>query len=256
MTRPHSREGNASPQKTQVSLDESLEKRLLAYAVGAGAVATGLLSLSQPAAAEIIFVPTNVTLQSGSSFAIDIQGMTEFTLTDKHYIITGSFSTALLSVTPAVSASVVGRNQRAGALKLGGVVGPSKPFQGGKALLAGAFRETQISQSSVFGQFANTSQRYLGLKFVIFGQVHYGWARFSMVKATANSPMVRALMTGYAFETRPNEPIAAGQTADPSAELLLPDVPAAASLQPANLGLLALGSTGLDAWRRGGNGAQ
>jgi hypothetical protein len=89
------------------------------------------------------------------------------------------------------------------------------------------------------------------LKFVLHGEVHYGWARFNTVKATANPPTVRAFMTGYAFETRPNEPIQAGQTADvPSASLILPEGRTATYRQPAGLGVLALGSTGLDAWRR------
>ncbi len=212
------------------------------------------MSFSQPAEGEIVFVPTHVSLHSGQSFAIDIKGTTEFTLTDKNYIITGSFSTALLSVTAAAGAAVVGNNQMAGALKMGALVGPAKPFQAGKALLAGAFRETQISQSSVFGQFANTCHRYLGLKFVMHGHTHYGWARFRTVKATANSPTVSALMTGYAFETAPDEPIPAGETSDePSASLLWPEPRTAASLQPASLGLLALGFPGLDAWRREGD---
>jgi hypothetical protein len=249
MTRPESPDGKAPLHKTRIKVNEALEKRLLAYAAGAGAVAAGLLSSAQPAEAEIIFTPTHVTLQPGQSFAIDIQGTTEFTLTDRLYVITGSFSTALFSVTAAPSAAVVGRAQMAAAMKLGAVVGPARPFQPGKALLAGAFRETQISQSSVFGQFANTSQRYLGLKFVIYGQVHYGWARFKTVKATDNPPGVIAQMTGYAFETRPNEPIAAGQTTDVSASLVLPEGATRTSLQPA-LGLLALGSAGLDVWRR------
>jgi len=251
MTRPKTQEGKASQRKAKGNVSETLERRLLAYTVGAGAAATGLLALSQPAAAEIIFTPTNVILQSGRSFTIDIAGTTEFTLTDKLYVITGSFSTALLSVAAAASASVAGREQRAAAMKPGAVIGPANPFQAGKALMAGAFRETQISQSTVFGQFANTSQRYLALKFVLHGRVHYGWARFNRVKATANPPTVKAFMTGYAIETTPDKPIVAGQTAlEPSATLPLPEGRNPDSMQPASLGLLALGSSGVVAWRR------
>jgi hypothetical protein len=233
-------------------LNDTLERRLFAYAVGAGAVAAGILPLSQPAAAEIVVVPTKVTLGSGSSYVIDIGGAAQFTLLDRLYVITGSFSTALFSVTCAASASVVGRVKKASALQPGTPIGPAKPFQNGKALLAGAFRETQISQSSVFGQFANTFQRYLGLKFVVKGQTHYGWARFSAVKATANSPMVKALLTGYAYETTANKPIMAGQTAD-AASLLRPESGATIAPQPASLGMLAVGYSGLNAWRKEAN---
>lgn len=225
---------------------------MLAYAVGAGAAATGLLTSSLPAHAEIIFKPTNISLHAGNSFPITIEGATQFTLTDKFYIITGSFSTALLSATAGVSAAVVGHNEQASALKAGAAIGPPNQFQAGKALLAGAFRETQISQSVVFGQFANTTNRYLGLKFSLHGQTHYGWARFSKVNATANSPSVIAILTGYAFETVPNTPIRAGETSSAQLHLTEPQLRpgTATSLQLPALGLLALGSPALDMWRR------
>lgn len=49
-------------------------------------------------------------------------------------------------------------------------------------------------------------------------------------------------LSGYAYNTQPNEPILAGQT---SAGNLIGELPP----QPATLGLLALGAPGLDIWR-------
>ena len=255
MTDRPSLDRHTPPQNTRTNLNDNLEKKLFAYAIGAGAVATGLIPLAEPAQAEVVFVPTHVHLNSNQSFAIDIQGTTEFTLTDKLYVLTGSFSTALLSVTAAASAAVVGRNQKAAAMKPGNVVGPAKPFQPNKALLAGAFKDSQGSQASVFGPFAQTTQRYLGLKFVLNGDVHYGWVRFAAVLADDNRPpSVRALMTGYAYETTPNKPIQVGQTSDdPFASQLFPKGDNATQLQPATLGVLALGSTGIETWRREGS---
>jgi hypothetical protein len=54
-----------------------------------------------------------------------------------------------------------------------------------------------------------TKQAYLGLKFTIKGQVHYGWARLGYI--SANHP-AKAKLTGYAYETIPNKPIVAGKT--------------------------------------------
>ena len=106
----------------------------------------------------------------------------------------------------------------------------------GKKQMAGAFCETQVSQSTVFGPFANTNHRFLGLRFTLQGKVHYGWARFTKVTASAcnGGPAISATLTGYAYETIPNKPIIAGKTKGP-------DV---LTVQPASLGRLAQGSVG------------
>ena len=82
--------------------------------------------------------------------------------------------------------------------------------------------------------------RYLGLQFVIKGQVHYGWARltvtFSPQKPAAG---VLPILTGYAYETEPNKPILTGKTKGP-------DV---ITLDPATLGYLAGGASQIPAWR-------
>src|SRR5258708_23160695 len=87
MTRPYFR---ASRRKTKVNLSEALERRFLGYAAGAGAVAAGLVSFSQPAEAEIVFVPTHVSLHNGQNFPIHNKSTTQITFTDNKYIITRS----------------------------------------------------------------------------------------------------------------------------------------------------------------------
>jgi hypothetical protein len=81
-----------------------------------------------------------------------------------------------------------------------------------------------------------TQNRYLGMKFMINGEAHYGWARFSV---TVNV-FLEATLTGYAYETIPNKPIITGKTNGP-------DVVAA---EPASLGRLAQGASGISAWRQ------
>jgi hypothetical protein len=62
-------------------------------------------------------------------------------------------------------------------------------------------------------------------------------------------PFVTAVVYGYAYETVANKPIAAGQTQDAAennpGSALSPPVP-----QATTLGLLAIGSPALPAWRR------
>src|SRR6202044_3187819 len=94
-----------------------------------------------------------------------------------------------------------------------------------------------FSGSSNYGQWSYTRHRYLGLKFIVSGQVHYGWARVA-VTLDQNKEIV-ATLTGYAYETIPNKPIIAGKTKGP-------DV---ITWEPATLGRLAQGASGISAWR-------
>jgi hypothetical protein len=241
-------------EKTPASLSGSVHQRLSAYALAVSAAGVGLASI-QPAQAKIIYKPTHHTLTNGT-LPIPIDGTHDFTLSDKFYIITGSWSTQILDINVTGKASVVGSKGSAAALKRGAVIGPADKFQTGKVLMAAGFCEIQISSSRVFGPFANTTQRYLGLKFKLNGKLHYGWARFASVEASAckGGPAVSATLTGYAYETIPDKPIIAGKTKGPD-ELssVVPADPAALSAptpDPASLGLLALGSSGLSIWRR------
>jgi hypothetical protein len=89
--------------------------------------------------------------------------------------------------------------------------------------------------------------------FTLNGKTHYGWARLS-VQASKDRFTLTATLTGYAYETIPGKSIVAGKTGPvndgdendfgPDASLTNP-----LTSQPASLGMLALGSTGLSIWR-------
>lgn len=230
-----------------------IHRRLNFYALAASAAGVGVLALVQPSEAKIVYTPTHHTLTNGT-LPIPVDGTHDFTLSDKFYIITGSWSTQLLNINLSGNASVVGSKGSATALRKGAVIGPTDKFQAGKGLMAGGFCETQISSSRVFGPFANTTQRYLGLKFKVNGKVHYGWARFSSITAAAcnGGPAVSATLTGYAFETIAGKSVIAGQTKGPDDtniegpnSFLTPP-----TSKSATLGMLALGTPALSIWRR------
>jgi hypothetical protein len=223
---------NAQAHSTET---ETFEKRWRAYAAGAGAAAAGLLAFAPPAAGRIVVVPAHVSLGS-TPFPIDIEGTTVFTFTRllTHYAC--CTYGARLYVSAASGAGVVahGRNQAA-ALKFGAAIRTADQFEGGRPALA-TF-EAHDSRYYSYGPFANTTKRFLGLKFELHGQVYYGWAGFGTVHA--QEPTV---LTAYAYETEPNTPIYAGQSSDDDSVGEIPP-------QPATLGLLALGAPGLDIWR-------
>jgi hypothetical protein len=87
-----------------------------------------------------------------------------------------------------------------------------------------------------WGQWWSVQNRYLGLKFYIKGNVHYGWARLT------TEPFEDIRLTGYAYETIPNKPIITGKTKGP-------DV---ITFQPPTLGHLAAGASAIPAWRNSG----
>jgi len=76
-------------------------------------------------------------------------------------------------------------------------------------------RDHSTGKTSRFyhGPWANNGKgvkkRYLGLKFMIHGQVHFGWARLNVAMKRSK---IRGTLTGYAYETIPNKPIIAGKT--------------------------------------------
>jgi hypothetical protein len=240
---------NAQVRRTE---SESLETRLRAYAVGAGAVATGLAAFSLPAAAEVVVTPAHVTLASGSaSFPISFEGTAEFTLANSG----GGFYKSwwdLVNVTPGSQAEMVIENHQLAALEAGAEIGSTQRFGARQGVLAFAWVFNEDSSGhTTSGPFANTTSRFLGLRFRLNGEVHYGWVALS--KVTANWGEVVATITAYAYETEPNTPIYAGRKTEPPESLQLREggmAPDTTELQPATLGVLALGSLGLDAWRK------
>src|SRR5262249_6323965 len=103
------------------------------------------------------------------------------------------------------------------------------------------FNGDRTSQYSVVGPWAGkgngVKNRYLGLKFVIHGKVHYGWARLSVALGHHRQYNdVSGTLTRYAYETIPNKPIIMGKTKGSGA---IGVSPGASSV---TLGKLALGS--------------
>ena len=89
-------------------------------------------------------------------------------------------------------------------------------------------RATEIFFGSWGG---NPKNRYLGVRFPINGQTHYGWIRLTVTtNPDPHTPVMSATITGWAYETVPSKAIAAGTAAiaasaaeKPSAELCAPN---------------------------------
>jgi hypothetical protein len=242
-----------------------------AIARAAGAVGAGLLLSAGPASARIVYTPAYVALsffEPRNPFPLDLNhdGITDF----KIYRAYCDFSSCRrLLVSPAEAGNgVLGRIQgvltewgdpftcrAASALPAGHRIGPGSKFGMYQTMAYGGFslpsRGPNFSLTcGYWGGLGGVKVqgRFLGLEFTAQGQKHFGWAR---LEPNANSTL--GALTGYAYETDPDTPIRAGDTG-PVADARVPEMhnapPAVATLRPATLGLLALGSTGLDIWRK------
>ena len=240
------------PRKT-VTLSQSVHHQVTMYALAASAAGVGVLALSQSADAKIVYTKTHVVIGTNHIYDLDLNhdGIADFKI-DNHSFFTDTTVASLSAVPAQPKNAVVGKQQGVGspysayALLPGARVGPKQPFSGGwMAWSDGANRS---------GQWANERGRYLGLKFLIKGKIHYGWARLNV---TVGHSKITATLTGYAYETIPGKPIIAGRTKGPEqgdAEGFGPDAsltsPIRATPQPPWLGTLALGAQGVPLWRR------
>jgi hypothetical protein len=237
----------APPALKPFQFSPAINKSLNAYALSATAAGVAMLALNPSATAEVVYTPISQKIASNTTFALDLNhdGVVDFRL------INSDASVHYLSVAPGIAGNGVwqGHNGRfselrAAALPLGRTVHSRAPFVDKKITMAYA-TGTAFTSQSTGGPWKDARNRFLGLKFLINDEVHYGWARFNVVEDRHNET-VYAEITGYAYETVANQPIKTGQTRGTveDASNAVPQSP-----QP-QLGMLALGSPGLSAWRR------
>jgi hypothetical protein len=234
-----------SREKIPSLLNLGLDHKLLGYAAAAGAAGVSLLALAQPSEAEIVYTATNVMVHGSLALDLNNDGITDFTIVNSD----GSCSIGPeclledLTVSPNPPNRVVttyGGRSFAQALSLGRKVGAGDNF-GSQFIQMERCKSTRTSYYAS-GSWFNVKNRYLGLSFSIDGQTHYGWARLS-VKNGKRDCTDSVILTGYAYETEPGKPIAAGKRSGP-------DKVSAAAPRGVTLGALALGNMAFAPWRR------
>ena len=236
---------SASQQPKTQRPGRDLENRLCAYALTAGAAGVSLL-VAQPAQGQVAYTPTNITISNGNLFLdLNCGPRINFWLADQleESVDGGLFRE--FAANGSAYASVIVDNKSAAQLARGDVIGSSRSFQNvhhGELTLASAyyFIYSGYLNSGVRGNWANGKPGYLGLRFKLNGNAHYGWAEFE-VQGTVNQqhePLVTATLSGYAFELTPNQSIEAGQTKDADSAA---KVPGAAAPPAGTLAALARG---------------
>jgi hypothetical protein len=244
---PQHRAQGKRPCELRVSepISRKLDKNLLAYVATAGATGVGLLASPPAAEAKIVYTPANTRLYE-NSFPVDLNndGVADITLSAHFQVY--SFYRTILSVIPGAGNAVVSVATGAADLPWGARIGPKENFNPARQLMASAARcGSSYCDAGPWGGPGNPTG-YLGIRFLIHGETHYGWARLTAHRLPAT-------LTGYAYETIPNKPIIAGKVSGPvsvravnPSELLTPSPFTA----PSTLDLLARGADGIAIWRR------
>jgi hypothetical protein len=243
------------PRKS-TNLSQSVHQQLNMYALAASAAGVGILALAHPSEAKIVYTPAHVRISANQTIPLDLNhdGIADFSFKDMYSTTASNRSFAWLSVVPLKQRNEFWGHQGtrfrqyASALLAGVRLGPKGQFKSGAGVMA-----TEGSSYYCGLGWADVTNRYLGLKFIIQGKVHYGWARMNVHCSTIGPLRITALLTGYAYETVPNRPIVTGQRKGTdetgigqSDHLVRASKPGAA----ATLGRLAQGANGLVVWRR------
>ena len=243
---------SSRPRKV-TKLSDSITRQLNPYALAATAAGVGVLALTQPAEAKIVYTPAHHVINANQTYRLDLNhdGIADFVLKDFFATNSGD-SGGSLNVLPKRSANEVWAAQHctSGTVRLCAAALPKGTKIGSKGSFRLDYPTGEVMAASDIhgyrtGSWLNVT-RYLGLKFVIKGKIHFGWARLAV---SVQHFTFTATLTGYAYETIPGKAIIAGATkgpddAEPTATF------SSHTPEPATLGALALGAPGLSIWRR------
>jgi len=225
-----------------INLPTSLHRDVTAYALAAGAAGVSALALGQPAGAQIVYTPTHEILNRDGRMLIDFNhdGVPDVALREVACTQgTGIFAQSLQAVPEPGGGIILGGYKGwAKAMSRGSIIGGRTSFYPGRVMMY----LIDTFSGYYYGSWA-FGGKYLGVRFLIGSETHYGWAR---VNATYdfNHKDIAALLTGYAYETRANRPIRAGATGHGNADASAESLPARSDARKKlTLGALARGAS-------------
>jgi len=179
-------------------LNNQLNKRLLSYVTAAGAAGVGVLAMTQPANAKVVYTPTNRSIVEDSRLDLNNDNIPDFAF---HGPFAFCGTCTYLDVIALKFNKMMSNAQP---LASGISVGPDGKFRGIKEEMTDFC--TCSGHSAFGGPWLGIQNEYMGFEFNIKGAAHFGWARFSVTDEGAIT------LTGYAYETVSLKPIVTGDT--------------------------------------------
>ena len=183
--------------------------RRVTLASGIGPLLISLVAFASTAVADVVYTPANVTLSGNGSIKIDLNhdAITDFVLrsalTAAYCGTVGGGYTGTTKIVPAMGDGVVVSHLNFAALLASGIsVDASSTFYNAGTIVA---RLTACNSSS------KSASGYLGLEFLISGQIHYGWAQVAISVHSGFRPGMRTTLIDFAYETVPGRAITTGQ---------------------------------------------
>ncbi len=252
-----SRDHHVKPANKPPSI--SVNCQISLYSLAASAAGVSVLALAYPAEGSVVVTQANATVAYGSPVFIDMNGdgKNDFEFSVARGGYDHSFYKTLNVIPLGGGRPVGGARGSIGpygsALASGAKIGPSAHFSSsiarGQVMLertngfvSGSSRYTAYGPWGVQGTYGH--YRYLGVKFLISGQTHYGWIKILVSRSNGFQGFIQE----YAYETVANKSLTAGQTQASS-----PDSSANMNKleqRGPSLGMLAAGADGLSLWRR------
>jgi len=229
---------SSAPQSRKTfTISDSLNRQLNTYALVASAAGVSVLALAGASEAKVVYTETHQVTRAGVPLYIDLNhdGINDFVLRTTIYVGSSGFEVGL-DPSGYRKNAVAGRRfshsgyffSAASALPAGARIGPESKFPVRHPFMAVELFNGRSSQYSDLGPWAGKGKgvrdKYLGLKFLIHGKVHYGWARLSVTLGHHRQyDDVSGTLTGYAYETIPNKAIITGKTKGRDVIMFQPD---------------------------------
>ncbi|SRR5579871_6273538 len=255
-----------SPESVSEVMPSVFNRHIAQYSLAAAAAGVSVLALLAPAAGEVVVTKKTIHIPLGTDGTPDYvrismanNGVDNVTFS---FYQSGTYRHLNARVANSGSAIRVGTGPAFdvyfGALRRGAIIGPSNaPSSFNEGGIIEISDSAPAGSSKFFrGSWAGSPKnRYLGVRFLINGQTHYGWIRLTVTtNPKPHTAIMSATITGYAYETVPNKAIAAGTAAiaasathNPTAEV---QTPKSTVRQGPSLGMLAAGADALPIWRR------
>ncbi len=200
------------------------ESRLARFSAVAGAVLASSAVNSQIVYTNVdpdIIIDTasgqyNLDFNADAMIDVTLNVMNVMEFTSISTSTSAVYAGSLAVVTPGIGAGVVSimlgssSSSYVTAMNNGDLIGTAAVF-GGSSMAALAVDITITSSSSSYqisnGAFLGVNDKFLGVKFLIGTNTHYGWARLDV---SANADTIR--LKDYAYNVAADSPILAGQT--------------------------------------------